>query len=946
MGNLSNTAATFGMRDVGEAAATPPMAWAGRAFRLALLASAVALVSNSAWAQAGSPTAEPGESLDEVVVTGSRIAANGFQQPTPVTVLGAAEIQREVPTTVANYLNTLPAFGNPVSSANPAPGVSGGGASLLNLRNLGVNRTLVLLDNRRVVSSSPGGGVDINTLPTGLIQRVEVVTGGASAAWGADAVSGVVNFVLNHGYDGVTFDASTGISEEGDNWNAKVGLTYGRPFAGGRGHVLAAGEFSRQPDIVRIDSRDWWRNWAVVPNPAFRAGNGQPSRITVPWAGPAELAEGGVITSGPLRGTQFVGPNGAPRPYNFGNNAGVLQWGGDVALATSANRNLTNGLDYGTLFTHVRYDLTDNITAYAEGSYGKSVAQTYSLFYNRGGNLTIRTENPYLDAGVRSQLAALGQTSFKIGKMVSDVPPPGSRNARTLWRGVLGLEGRFGKSWKWDAYYQHGDFHVLTETYNNPLVGRFNQAVDAVRDPATGQIVCRDRSNGCVPLNVLGTGVTTPEAFAWVFGTVPYQATDLKQDVVSGSLSGEVFSLPAGAVSIALGGEYTREQAEATQDAASAARLYFTGNFQPFDGKRNVKEAFAETVVPLLSDMPLVKRLELNAAARLTDYSTSGSVTTWKLGGSWEVNDDLRLRLTRSRDIRAPSLSELFTRGSTGTQFVFDPQTNRQVTILANTQGNPNLSPEVAMTWTAGLVYRPSQVPGLGFSVDYYDIKLRDAIASVTAPQTVLLCFSGKPVLCDNILRDASGTITQVNLVPTNVALLATAGWDVEASYRREVGPGALTVRALGSYLSKLDRTDPDGTVRKLAGATGDFYFGEPKVRAQVSATYDQGPFSGTAKVRFIGKSKIDTAWVEGVDVDDNSVPKMGYLDLRAAYRFTISGSDTELTFAVDNVLNTDPPRIASVPSTVSYVAAVPHTRVDLYDTIGRSYRVGLKARF
>ncbi|WP_374470065.1 TonB-dependent receptor plug domain-containing protein [Phenylobacterium sp.] len=921
-----------------------------RALKIGLLASSACALAQPAWAQAADPEEGQASSLEEVVVTGSRIAANGFQQPTPVTVLGAAEIQREMPTTVANYLNSLPAFGAPVSSTNPGPGVSGGGASLLNLRNLGVTRTLVLLDNRRVVSSSPAGGVDVNTLPTGLIQRVEVVTGGASAAWGADAVAGVVNFVLNHEYEGLTLDASTGISEEGDNWVAKMGVTYGRPFAGGRGHVLAAAEYSRQPDIVRISSRDWWRNWAVVPNPAFQAGNGQPARITVPWAGPAELAEGGVITSGPLRGTQFVGPNGSPAPFNFGTNAGVLQWGGDAAYGTSGNRNLTNGLDYGTAFTHVRYDLTDSLTAYAEASYGKSVVQTDSLYYNRGGNLTIRTDNPYLDAGVRNQLTALGQSSFGLGKMVTDPPPPGSRNERVLWRGVLGLEGRIGANWKWEAYYQRGDFHVETRTYNNPLVPRFNLAVDAVRDPATGQVVCRstltDRNNGCVPLNVLGNGVSSPEALAWVFGTVPYQITDLEQDVVSGSLNGDLFRLPAGAVSVAIGGEYTREEASSTQDAASAARQYFTGNFQPFEGKRNVKEAFAEAVVPLLADLPLIKRLEFNAAARLTDYSTSGSVTTWKLGGSYEVTSDLRLRVTRSRDIRAPSLSELFTRGSTGTQFVFDPQTNRQVSVLANTTGNPELTPEVATTWTAGLVYRPAWIPGFGLSVDYYDIRVRDAIAAVTAPQTVLLCFGDVPALCNNIIRDASGTITQINLLPTNVAFLETSGWDVEASYRREIGPGSLSLRVLGSYLGKLDRVEPDGTVRQLAGAIGDFVGGEPKFRGQLVATYDQGPFSGTAKVRLIGASKLDRAWVDGVDVDDNTIPRMGYLDLRAAYKLTVGGADSELSLAIDNVLNTDPPRVSAVPSTVPYVVVAPHTRLDLYDAIGRSYRVGFRARF
>ena len=642
------------------------MTWMGNAFepgvcargrlKLMFLATSASLVATSAMAQTAPPAAtqpveetqtDPGTpesqpataatATGDIVVTGSRITANGFQQPTPVTVLGLAEIQRENPTTLANYLNTLPAFGTPTSSANPGVGVSGGGASLLNLRNLGVTRTLVLLDNRRIVSSSPSGGVDINTLPTGLIQRVEVVTGGASAAWGADAVAGVVNFVLNHDYKGFGVELSNGISEQGDNPSYRLSLTFGTSFAGGRGHIIAAGEYSNQPGIVRVRSRDWWKNWAVVPNPAYAAGNGQPARITVAGAGPTELAEGGVITSTALRGTQFVGPNGTPAPYNFGVNAGVIQWGGDQALGTSGNRNLTNALNYKTLYSQVRFDLSDRVTIYAEGSYGKSIVYADSLYYNRGGNLPIQVDNPYLDPGVAARAGALGITSFNIGKMETDLAPPGSRNERRLWRAVAGIDGKFGGDWKWGAYYQHGDFQTYTRTYNNPVVSRFNLAVDAVRD-SSGNIVCRSTltapTNGCAPLNVLGTNVASPAALAYVFGTVPFQLTTLRQDVASASVSGSLFKLPAGPVSIALGGEYTHEQATGTQDPLSQARAYFTGNFQPFLGKRSVKEAFAETVIPLIHNTPLIKMLELNAAARVTDYSTSGSGVTWKLGAS------------------------------------------------------------------------------------------------------------------------------------------------------------------------------------------------------------------------------------------------------------------------------------------------------------------------
>lgn len=898
----------------------------------------------------GSAQASEVTDLESVVVTGSRIARDGFQQPTPVTVVGVQEIQRAGKSAIADYLNQLPSFGVPTSPSNPGPGVSGAGTAQLNLRNLGTGRTLVLLDNRRVVASSNGGGVDINTLPTTLIDRVEVVTGGASAAWGADAVAGVVNFVLNHNYTGLGVSAQAGISQEGDNENEKFDLTYGRAFANGRGHFVAAAQYSRSPDIVRIRTRDWWENHAVVPNPRFVAGNGQPRLITVQGAGPFEVATGSVIVSGPLRGTQFRGPAGTPAPFNFGNPAGVLQWNGDETQATSELRNLTNALTYKSVFGHARYDLNEKITLFAEASYGNSVVHTDSLFYSRNGNLTILADNAFIDPVTRARLVAANQANFRVGLLVANGPPPGSRNERTAVREVVGAEGTLFGDWKWNAYYERGDVKVLTRTFNNPLISRFNQAVDAVRNSA-GQIVCRSTltnpTNGCVPYNIFGQGAVSAEAQAWVFGTVPFQRTKLTQDVFSADVSGTLFELPAGGVSVAVGGDYYKDTASITADDQSIARNYFTGNFQPFVGAVNVKEAFAETVVPLLKDLPLVKYAELNAAARITDYSTSGKVVTWKLGASYEATDDLRFRITRSRDIRAPTLANLFTRGSTGTQQVFDPITNRNFAVLANTRGNPILKPEKADTWTGGVVYRPSWAPGLGMSVDYYNIKVRGAIASITSQQTVLQCAAGNAALCALIFRDATNAIIQVDIVPTNINLLATSGFDMEVDYRREVGPGSITLRALGSNLRQYDETDANGVTRKLAGGIGDFVGSQPKFKGNLSATYDQGPFSVTARTRFYGEAKLDTAWVEGVDVDDNSVPKIAYLDLQASYEFSTPYTQkAEVTVSVDNIFNTDPNRVSAVPNTTPYQVVAPDTRLDLYDAIGRSFRIAVRAKF
>lgn len=914
----------------------------------AVLAMATSAAAQTAGDRAPAPSADT--TVQEVIVTGSRIQTNGFQQPTPVTVVGDQEIKRAMPVTIADYLNALPSFGASNSATNPGIGVAGGGAESVNLRSLGPNRTLVLLDNRRVVASSTAGVVDTLTLPTQLVKRVEVVTGGASAAWGADAVAGVVNFVLNHDYEGLGYDFQSGISQRGDNEHASLDITYGQKFAGGRGHIIADANFSDTPRGIKISDRRWWRNRAVVVNPNYTPTNGQPQRITVDWAAQANVSPGGVIVSGPLANIQFVGPTGTPVPYNPGTVEGILKFGGDLDLSIPAQTNLTSALRYSNAFTHVDYDLTDNITAYGELSYGDSVYQDSGyLFYTRVGNLPIRVDNAFLDPSIRQQMIARGLSSFNMGLTFIDGQPPHARNDRKVWRGVVGLNGTLARDWKWNAYFQHGEATADVHTFNNPLVPRFNLAADAVRNPATGDIVCRstltDPTNGCVPLDVFGNNVASAGATSYVQGTVAWQHQTVQLDVLSADASGTIFSLPAGEVSLAVGADYMKDKADSTQDPFSAARQFATGNFQPFSGSRSVKEAFAETVVPVLKDLPLVKSLELNAAVRVTDYSTSGSVETWKIGATYQVTDELRFRATRSRDIRAPTLSELFNTGTSGTQFVFDPFTNKSYQLFAITRGNPDLKPEQADTWTAGVVYRPKLVEGLQMSVDYYWIKINGAIATIGAPQTVQRCFNGETALCQFIIRDPSGTITSVSSAPVNISSQLTYGLDFEADYRHDVGPGNLSVRALATFVPVLDQTD-NGITRKLAGAVGGLNGSEPYWKGLLTATYEQGPMDYTLRARYVGPSVLDRSWRSGVEVDDNHVPAYATFDLTAAYHFKAWGSDSELTVGVDNLLDTDPVIVPVVPGTVPYVNPGFSNRLDLYDPIGRSFRIGLRGKF
>jgi outer membrane receptor protein involved in Fe transport len=902
-------------------------------------------------------SAAPAEPQGDIVVTGSRITTNGFQQPTPVTVVGQAEINRQAPTTIASYLNQLPSFGNATSAKNPAINVAGGGAEFVNLRNLGTTRTLVLLDNRRVVESTTAGGVDTVTMPFGLIKRVEVVTGGASAAWGSDAVAGVVNFVLDRDYQGFGVNLESGVTDRADAGYVKANLTAGQSFAGGKGHVVAEFDYMNSPNGVDLVDRDFFKSRAVVNNPAYVAGNGQPKQITVSNVATSNVSPGGVFvgsvgadgkTNGVLRGIQFL-PDGTLAPYNFGNQSGLVQYGGDVDRTVGLARSISTPLNYANVFGHLDYDVVPGVKAYVEGFYGRTnYNENGYLNYMRQGNIQIRPDNAYLPATIRDQLLASGQQYALLGKDTVDFGPPTSRNNRDVWRATVGADGEVGATWKWHAYYTHGQ--SLTNLYanNDTIIGNFNNAVDAVRDPATNNIVCRSTltnpSNGCVPLNLFGVGVASPAAIAYTHGTA-YQRSIVKLDVVSADASGTVFRLPAGDVSVAFGGDYIRNEASSTQDALALARAYAVQNFQPFYGKRNVKEAFVETVIPILKGVPLAQKLELNAAGRITDYSTSGSVKTWKVGISDQVFRDLRIRGTLSHDIRAPTLTDLFSGGVLTQQPVFDSATNKTYPQYTNAKGNPALRPEEADTATAGVIFSPSFIPGLQLSVDYYRINLKGAISSVSAAQELVFCNSGQAQYCQYVHRDATQAILSIDTVPVNVASLKTQGWDFEVDYRHRVGPGLLSFRGLASYVPVFTQVDAVGNVTNLAGQIGDLNPGEPKWKANAYATYEQGPFSLTLNARYVGPGKLQTNWVSGVDVDNNSVKSFLTFGLTGVVRLDGKGAYT-LTFGIDNLFDRDPVDLPVIPATVQYSAPGLGGRFDLYDPLGRSFRIGVRTKF
>jgi len=895
---------------------------------------------------------------EQIVVTGSRIVRDGFDAPTPVTVLGEEEIKRDASVNIATYLLKMPAFAGSLYNNGSTTSAGLPGISSLSLRNLSPQRTLVLLDNQRLPVANTGDYVDINAIPNGIIKRVDIVTGGASAAWGSDAVAGVVNFVIDKDYTGIKGEVSGGITEEGDDENYKVSLTAGTKFAGGRGHLIVSAETSYNAGVKHV-SRDWYKGYRRVVNPAYAVGNGQPYILVAEHVGPRQVAPGAIVTDGPLTGLVF-GPGGQPFQLNEGQYApgAAYMIGGDWQATDwhPITQDMQVPLSHQNVFARASYDVTDNINLYAQFMYGRSYVDAMTTPFYQYGGLTIQRDNAFLPASVGADMDAKSLTSLTVGSWHEAIGALPYETEKQLYRYTLGGSGDFdlfGSNWKWNAYATRNksDF---SQDYTAPIMANYRRAIDAVMGP-NGAPVCRstlaDPTDGCSPFNILGTGVATPAALNYVMGVAQMKGW-VTQDIFAASFNGEPFSIWAGPVSVALGVEHRREKEDGWSDPISQARGYWAGNYQPLVGSYNVTEAFLETVVPLLKDSSFGKSLELNAAIRHADYSTAGGVTPWKVGLTYTPVDDITLRATRSRDIRAGSLSILFQPGQVLTQALFNPWTGNTDTTQYTAIGNPNIAPEKADTKVFGAVLRPRWIPGLTFSVDYWDVNVKGAIT--TPSPTVLIdgCYTGRfPSYCEFVGRDAANNLTAITRVPVNLAKFHVRGLDFELGYNLPVGGGELSLRALATR--GLKNTTNTG----LPGATDSNALGVnsamPRWRYNVSAAYKQGQFTGALTARGISAGVYSNDYIECTSncpartatrdtISDNSYGGALYFDLSLNYAFM---PGLEGFFSVTNLADKDPEPVAQGigVSNPQWGIMSPGNG---YDYLGRSFRAGIRFNY
>ncbi|HEX8449804.1 MAG TPA: TonB-dependent receptor plug domain-containing protein, partial [Allosphingosinicella sp.] len=675
-----------------------------RTLRLRHLVRSVSLIALAVPALAAAQTASPGEADDNlpessvqpdlaqnqegenIVITGSRIRRPDFQTPNPVVSVDSEAIQQSGTTNLTDFLTGYPALiGSSTNADNSGSGAGIGytGLNLLNLRNLGTDRTLVLVDGRRHVAGVAGTqAIDVNTIPADLVERIDILTGGASAIYGADGVTGVVNFILKKNFDGVTARGQAGISEFGDSGQRFVTLTAGKNFMGDRANIALAYEYGMDD---RLQTRDRARlrgeqavGFYLNPDDTETGGNnndGIPDNVPLNNVRYFDTnREGGIdvdfdgfpdfLVDGGGNLVAFDPGTFVPNAYQQGGNATLVSdYGND--LLPQVRRHVVNAIG------HV--DFSKAFTLFGEAKYAN--IQSYSLgqpsfdYY-----LLISPENPFIPAALRTTAEDNG--GLLLTRDNFDLGQRGERIKRETWRGVLGVRGDIAKDLNYEVSYVYGKSKIRNNYIGDIYDDRFYAALDVVTGP-NGQPTCRVnldptavpdqpynytrevfpattfKSGQCVPLNLFGEGRNSQDALDFILVDTTDRSS-VEQNVVSAVVSGDMgslFTLPGGDVGFAVGAEYRSEKSRFTPDPIAAEGLTFTNALSPETGKFNVKEVFGELRVPLLRDTAFAHRLEVGGAVRFSDYSTIGSTTTWKVDGIWSPVRDITFNGTYSRAV-------------------------------------------------------------------------------------------------------------------------------------------------------------------------------------------------------------------------------------------------------------------------------------------------------
>lgn len=907
--------------------------------------------------------------VEKIEITGSRILREGAIAPSPVTVISGADLLSTGAISIGEALNDLPSLANTFSLANAGGTIGTAGLNLLDLRGMGTARTLVLVDGRRHVSSNPGSAaVDVNTIPTAWVERVEIITGGASAVYGADAVTGVVNFVLKKDINGLDVSLSKSYAEEGPYDNDKFTLSYGTDFADGRGNVGLFFSHSSQDGMNAKDRLQTATPTAEVANndDGDTAGvhDGIPDRIWIDDAAWYDDATAGNFYTYDATGAHWFifNPDGSVRPQQLGT---TYNWGrcSGECDQLDLNRYIELQPTFKTInfSAKANYDITDDMNVYGEAKYVRTQADSIGQpsFFEYGAGITINRDNAFIDDSLATLMDTNGLSSINMHRFMEDVGRRFEQNERETERYVVGLKGTVAEDWNYDFYALHGKTTREQINAANVITDRLRQSADAIA-LADGSIVCRDedaRAAGCIPTTLFGENNVDQKAAEW-FSTTSISNSKITQTVISGSVNNSaVYELPAGYVGFAGGIEYRKEKSDDVPDPFAATGATFLTSLQEEHGEFDVTELFVETSVPLLTDIAFVQDLSVDLAVRYADYSTVGNATSWKVGTDWVINDQLRVRATVSEAIRAPNIGELFGPLQQSFAQVNDPCERGRPqdpvriancaalgipvdfpalatvsSIELEVGGNKDLRQEESSSYTVGLVYQPDFVDDLVFTLDYWSIEIDDSIDRVDAQDILDKCVDSVGGIgnqfCALVERDGDREIQLVRTIFQNVAKFESSGVDFEVGYDFDALDGRFSTQLIATYLDSRKefpfQIEPEQFIEN-AGTTG-----EAEWQANLLLGYKGENWSANWRTRYLDEVSRFTPQQLAINPDRSNIlgyPSYVITDARIGYTF-----DNNLTveFGIDNLFDKDLPGFTTGTSTTSGDAS--------YDNIGRLY--------
>jgi outer membrane receptor protein involved in Fe transport len=911
----------------------------------------------------------PSDTGETIVVTGTHIARPELDNPMPVSVTSMEQANNMGLTTAYEALRLDPAIDVGIGEGNAQGQSWDAGVASVDLRGLGVNRTLTLLDgHRRVSGSAQSSAVDLNMIPEAMIDHIEVVTGGAAAIYGADAVTGAVNVITRKDFSGLQLDVTNGVSEYGDGQRFKVSVTAGGKFNGGRGQFILGGTYVNNQEVIYQD-RPYTANGQAAYNNPDNTGpdDGKADRLWtnnyqwVAYSPYSNFLIGAAKTPYMIKGGQVVpvtidplnASGGGDFPQGFGGNSdGNLYRGSQLQGPTKTlgvmgklDYQIADGINYAPSF-----DYTSSKYMGSAGWYRDD--QRTNLWLNGNGGAIAYIDNPYMPQSMRDLLIANDLTDVALRKWWTDFPAERQIHDRKNFTINQALNGNLaGGRFKWEAYYQYGRTTDHVSTTNVPLISHWIKARDAIE--LDDQIVCRDpaaRAAGCIPFDIFGeTTTSAQQAYAT---TTRVESRRTSQQFYGADISGRAFALPYGDLSFSLGAEHRTDSLHTVDDPRAATDL--PPSVHPnIDASVSVTEVFGELVVPILKNLPLAHKLQIEGAYRYSDYTAYKSTNTWKAGAIWSPIEGLSFRAVRSYSVRAPNFGELYNptkRGITGS--INDPcfgiNYNLSATrakncaalgvpaglpqyvdgILTYTGGNPNLKPEASNSLTVGAIVQPRFLPGFDFTVDYWDIDISNVITSYSVGNLENKCVDLPSIdnpFCAGVPRDpVTHKIATIYSNALNAARMVARGVDFGINYRHRIGEGRLDAAFKGTWnIENIVDTTP-GIATGILKYDGDYT--EPRFRANLYTAYTLGGFSVGLNNQFIGSAVTGQNYASPEYYGKfNIIPARIYTNLSLRYSFD---NRYTLGLGVDNLMDVRPPDTAAVWDGGS----------GRYDTIGRYF--------